>query len=115
MTYVTPAGIISFISQGYGGRASDKFIFENSYVIDLLDDQGFLIDSVCTKKHVKLFRPPFLRGKQQLTQTEALLNKSIASAQVHIERVNQSIKIFNIFSKFPSSLLSKIDDIFLIA
>lgn len=122
MTCVTPAGIISFISQGYGGRASDKFIFENSNVIDLLEendaimaDKGFLIDSLCAKKHVKLFRPPFLRGKQQLTQTEALLNKSIASARVHIERVNQRIKIFNIFSKFPSSLLSKIDEIFLIA
>lgn len=62
MTCVTPAGIISFISQGYGGRASDKFIFENSNVIDLLDendaimaDKGFLINSLCAKNMLSYF------------------------------------------------------------
>ncbi|XP_050065906.1 chaperonin CPN60, mitochondrial-like [Aphis gossypii] len=61
MTCVTPAGIISFISQGYGGRASDKFIFENSNVIDLLDendaimaDKGFLINSLCAKNMLSM-------------------------------------------------------------
>ncbi|KAF0711351.1 THAP-type domain-containing protein, partial [Aphis craccivora] len=121
MTGVTPAGLLSFVSQGYGGRVSDKFIFENSLLINLLEeddaimaDKGFLIDSVCAEKHIKLFRPPFLKGKQQFSSTEALLNKSIASARVHIERVNQRIKIFSILNKFPSSLTSKVDEIFFI-
>lgn len=63
---------------------------------------------------LKKFRPPFLKGKQQFSSTEALLNKSIASARVHIERVNQHIKIFSILNKFLSSLTSKVDEIFFI-
>lgn len=59
MTGVTPAGLLSFVCQGYGGRVSDKFIFENSQLINLLEegdaimaDKGFLIDSVCTEKYI---------------------------------------------------------------
>ena len=51
---ITPQGIISFISNGWGGRASDKYIVENSgYLKNLhpgdviLADRGFNVaDSV---------------------------------------------------------------------
>lgn len=72
MTGITPGGILSFITPAYGGRVSDKFIFENSKLIDKLEDgdsimtdKGFLIDSICTQRHIKLYRPPFLRAKKQ--------------------------------------------------
>lgn len=121
MTGITPGGILSFITPAYGGRASDKFIFENSKLIDKLEagdaimaDKGFLIDNVCAQRHIKLYRPTFLKVKTQLSKDEALLNVTIASARVHIERVNQRMKVFSVFQKFPSSLISKLDAIFLI-
>lgn len=69
MTGVPPAGTITFMSNSYSGRASDKIIFEQNRLIDKLDtgryaimgDKGFLIDEVCTMNRIKLIRPPFLR------------------------------------------------------
>lgn len=59
-------------------------------------DRGFKIDDLCNEKGVTLIRPPFLKGKSQFTKSEALFTKEIASARVHIERVNQRLKIFKI-------------------
>lgn len=123
MTGVSPGGIITFISKSYGGRASDKLIFEESDLIKLLTpnrdsimvDKGFLIDNLCAMYKINLIRPPFLRNKKQLTVEEAICNKEIAAARVHIERSNQRLKIFNIISgKLQWSLVSKIDEIFTI-
>jgi len=121
MTGITPGGILSFITPAYGGRTSDKFIFEDSKLIDKLEnedaimcDKGFLIDNICAQRHIKLYRPPFLKGNKQLSKEESLMNVDIASARVHIERVNQRIKVFNVFQKYPSSLLSRLDASFTI-
>ncbi|CAN8001326.1 unnamed protein product [Ixodes pacificus] len=53
MISVTPSGVIAHISKRYGGRSSDKAIFEQSGVLDsllpvvdaIMIDRGFLIDS----------------------------------------------------------------------
>lgn len=94
--------MITFVSKPYGGRASDV-IFEQSNLISLMDrqdalmvDRGFKIDNICNKKGITIIRPPFLKGKNQFTREEALEFKSIASARVHIERINQRIKVFKI-------------------
>ena len=55
MTGVSPAGLITLISNSYGGRASDKLIFEESKLINglspnrdaIIIDKGFLIDGIC--------------------------------------------------------------------
>lgn len=101
---MSPAGLITFVNEPYGERASDNVIFEQSNLISLLDksdaimvDRGFTIDNLCNEKGILLIRPPFLKGKKQLSRDEALETKSIASARVHIERINQRIKVFKIF------------------
>lgn len=123
MTGVSPAGMITFISDAYGGRASDKLIFEESNLIDkllpnrdaLMVDKGFLIDEMCAMHKIKLIRPNFLRNKKQRSAEEAHLNQEIASARIHIERSNQRLKIFKIISgKLQWALVAKIDEIFTI-
>lgn len=49
---ITPTGCISFVSRAYGGRASDKFVTEDSGFIDKLQpgdvvmaDRGFTMSS----------------------------------------------------------------------
>ncbi|KAK9693332.1 DDE superfamily endonuclease [Popillia japonica] len=124
MVGCSPGGIITFVSEPYGGRLSDKFIFEESDLILALErdkdaimvDKGFLIDDVCSSFGIKLIRPPFIKNKNQLSVEEAALNAQIAAARVHIERLNQRIKIFQVLgSKLQWSLVQYINSIFVIA
>ncbi|CAI6346541.1 unnamed protein product [Macrosiphum euphorbiae] len=81
----------------------------------IMVDKGFLIDDLCLEKQIDLIRPPFLKNKIQFSKAEALLNKDIASARVHIERINQRIKSFKIFqSKFSWSRNYLANDIMII-
>ena len=103
MTGVTPAGNISFISKAYGGRVSDKAIFEQINLIHFLElgdrimvDSGFLIDEIYSSYNVQCIRPPFMKNKTQLSKSESRLTQGIARARVHIERCNQRIKTFDV-------------------
>ena len=91
---ITPQGAVSFISEGYGGRASDKFVTEDCGLLSklllgdiVLADRGFDIrDSVgvhCAE--VKI--PAFTRGKRQLSPLELESTRKIASTRIHVERV----------------------------
>lgn len=121
MTCVSPGGLLTFISKGYGGRASDKAIFEQSGLIDKLEphidsimvDKSFLIDDICNNRFIKIERPLFLRKKTQFSSTEAKKNIGVAKARVHVERANQRIRIFECLnSPMPWNMVSLIDNIF---
>lgn len=123
MTGVSPAGHITFVSACYGGRCSDKAIFEQSNIIEKLEpfkdsimvDKGFLIEDICHKYSVSLIRPFFLRNKKQFSEKEANLNVAISKARVHIERVNQRMKIFEILRvPLPWTLVKDVDHIILV-
>lgn len=121
---VTPSGFISFLSHGFGGRSSDKGIFNESQLLSALEpnvdavmaDKGFLIEKECTEHGIQLFRPPFLGKNRQFSKDDAVDTVEIASARVHIERVNQRMKVFKLFGggKFPHHLLHFIDHIAII-
>lgn len=123
MTGVSPAGNLINISRAYGGRVSDKTIFEQSYLLDQLDpgdsimvDRGFLVDEICDRNRVKVIRPPFLHDKKQFTKQEALLTAEIARARVHVERANQRIKVFKVLGEItPGCLTPILEDIFIVA
>lgn len=102
---ITPSGLISCVSKGYGGRASYKSIFNSEKIIDKLDpfdaimvDKGILIEVECNERLVKLIRPPFLQKKKQLTENDAMIMADIARARVHVERAIQRLKMFKIFN-----------------
>ncbi|XP_051160095.1 uncharacterized protein LOC127280845 [Leptopilina boulardi] len=123
LTGVTPGGIISFCSKAYGGRVSDKSIFEQSGLIEILEensaimvDKGFLIDEVCADNNIKLIRPSFFNKNQsQFSENDAVESSNIASARVHVERLNQRIKVFDILGgKMSSCLVPKSEKIMFI-
>lgn len=97
-------GAITYISEMYGGRASDKFITNEAQ--DLLDslnagekvmaDRGFTIQDDLPAG-VKLVIPSFKhKDKSQFSKTELQANKKISEARVHIERGIRRIKQFQI-------------------
>lgn len=107
------------LSAVYRGRASDKFIFNNSGISKkcsegdaIMVDKGFQINKECAEKGIILHRPPFLRKNKQLSLEDNLKNSEIAKARVHIEHSIQRIKIVNMFqTKVLWNFLYKIDKI----
>ncbi|KAE8745031.1 hypothetical protein FOCC_FOCC008343 [Frankliniella occidentalis] len=91
---VAPSGLITHISQTYGGRASDKLIVNDSGILDkliyqdaVMADKGFKIEQECLMRNLILHRPPFVYQKKQMIRAEALRCAEIARARVHVERV----------------------------
>ncbi|KFM68003.1 hypothetical protein X975_16882, partial [Stegodyphus mimosarum] len=121
----SPGGIITYVSKGYGGRASDKEIFRQSGLVEMVEphvdafmvDKGFLIDDICEERGINIIRPPFLREKKQLSPQEANLTRNIARARVHIERIIQRIKAFKLlhYGRIPWTMISLADDMMIIA
>ena len=99
---VSPAGLITFISDGWGGKTSDKEIFNGTRLIERLEpyldgvmvDKGFHIEMELQERGIELFRPPFLRNKKQFSAAESHRTAEIAAARVHVERVIGRIKQF---------------------
>lgn len=93
-----------FVSDIYGGRASDNFIFNDSGILmkcekgdGIMADRGYTVDDECHAAGVKLFRPPFKeRGKEQLPYFACEVTRGIAAARVHVERCIERVKNFKI-------------------
>ena len=91
---ISSFGSIVFISKGYGGRCSDKFILESCGILEfivendiILADRGFLIQNSIDKKKATLIMPSFKNGRSQLDPCAIENNRKIASARIHVERV----------------------------
>ena len=73
---ISPTGFITFLSSCYGGRASDRFICQDSNFYDGLDlydevmaDRGFQIQEELMMKFCKLTVPPGARVKSQMNDS----------------------------------------------
>ena len=72
---IAPQGVISFISEAWGGRVSDIYLTENSGLLEqlqegdvILSDRGFNIQKSCSIFHAEVKIPPFTRGKKTTQQ-----------------------------------------------
>ena len=108
---VTPNGQVSYLSDLWGGRVSDKQITRESGVLDLLDegdnvmvDRGFDISDI-VPNGVSVNMPPFLAGRDQMTAAETEQTMSIASVRILVERAIGRIKTYHILDgTLPNTL-----------
>lgn len=91
---ITPQGSISFISEGWGGRVSDKCLTQNSKFLNnlcpgdvVLADRGFLIKEFVDLFHATVKIPAFTRGKHQLDPVDLEKTRAIAHVRIHVERI----------------------------
>lgn len=96
---ITPQGSISFISRGYGGRVSDKYVMEHCGILRkllpgdvVLADRGFDIADSVAMTGAQLHIPAFTKGKTQLSAKEVESTRRIANVRIHVERVIGSLK-----------------------
>ena len=94
MIGINPQGTICFISKGWGGRASDQYITENSkflkYVVYndvIMADRGFNIIETLGTLGVKLEIPSLTKGQDQMRAEDVEDTRVIANVRIHVERV----------------------------
>ena len=111
---ITPTGSISFISQAWGGRVSDKEITRKcgfldfvEYGDDIMADRGFNVADDLALCGARLLIPAYTRGKQQLSTQEVEETRQLARVRIHIERViGQMRKKYKILhNTLPISLI----------
>ncbi|XP_051803372.1 uncharacterized protein LOC127533698 [Acanthochromis polyacanthus] len=115
---ITPQGVISFISKGWGGRSTDAHITANSGFLDhlqpgdvVLADRGFTIQNQVGLYCAKVEIPAFTRGKKQLGAAELEDTRRLAAVRIHVERVigQARSKYKMLKGPVPISLLSTDD------
>ena len=91
---IAPQGVISFISNGYGSRASDKLITEDCGILNklvpgdlILADRGFDIQESVGTVSAQIYIPAFTRGKAQHGALDVEKTRRIANSRIHVERV----------------------------
>ena len=91
---ITPQGTISFVSNAWGGRTSDKFLTENCGILGKLKsgylvmaDRGFTIQESVWFQHAELAISAFTKGKDQLDHIDDEKTRGIANVRIHVERV----------------------------
>jgi hypothetical protein len=103
---ITPQGTVTYISEGWGGRTSDKRITEECGILNkllpgdtILADREFDIREAVGLYYATIKMPAFTKGKNQLSGIDVEQTRQIANIRIHVERV-----IGNLRQKF--SLLS---------
>lgn len=97
---ITPQGTVSFISEGWGGRVSDKHLTENCGLLSnlipgdtILADRGFDIKESVGLYCATITVPAFTKGKKQLSAIEVEQTRLIANVGgIHVERVIGNIR-----------------------
>ena len=104
---ITPNGLISFISDCYGGRASDKFIVMESKFMNRLEpydqvmaDRGFKIRDDLAMFQATLAIPPSTIGNFQMPSQDVSSTSRIANVRIYVEQAIGRIKNYRILSTF---------------
>lgn len=105
---ISPRGMITFVSDAYGGSCSDRQLVQASDLLQkdgmfsegdsIMSDRGFNVQDLFCLRGVHLNLPSFLRNTNQLPSEVVIKDRRIASKRVHVERVIGLAKRFKILS-----------------
>ncbi len=102
----TPGGMVSDVTDAYGGAASDRQIVERSDLPQkcdpkdsLMADKGFKVQDIFAPYDVHVNIPTFFSKKNRMSNETVLKDRKIASKRVHIERIIGLGKTFKILER----------------
>lgn len=108
---ISPTGLITFVSDLWGGNTSDRFITEHCGLLDLIEegdevmaDRGFTVRDLLAFKKAKLVIPPFTKkcrwGKgKKLNSSDVRKTRQIAKLRIHVERAIGRIKTWRLINQ----------------
>ncbi|XP_071177782.1 uncharacterized protein [Mytilus edulis] len=116
---ITPNGMFSFVSNCYGGRASDKFITKDcGFYLKLepndqvMADRGFKIKEDLMTVQAKLAIPPSTCGSLAMCATAVTETSRIANVRIYVEQAIGRLKTFRFLKhEIPIACLPVSDDI----
>ena len=119
---ISPAGAVTFLSHGWGGRISDKQLTIESGFLDLLTfrdsilaHRGFLNAEEVATRGAVLAIPSFTRGKSQMPAKDVDESRKIAQVRIYVERVIGRLKTFKILnSTIPISQVDLLNDVMIV-
>ena len=122
MVGVTPTGLVSFLSSGWGGHVSDKQITLQSGFLKkltfgdlVLADRGFNLHDKMASTGAVLKIPRFTEGKSQLSQCEVDTSRQLSNARIHVERVIGRLKKFRCLqTTVPIQQVDLLDNVMII-
>ncbi|CAM4575197.1 unnamed protein product [Leuciscus chuanchicus] len=120
MVGMSPHGALTFISPLFEGSMSDKEIFCQSGIKNLLTpdtaimvDKGILVDDLAPGT---VYRPAFVIQRAQMAEADVLETQSIARLRVHVERLIRRVKENKLFeTTIPLAISGSINHIFTVA
>ena len=91
---ISPQGVVSFISEGWGGCVSDVQLTEECGLLRrllpgdvVLADRGFTIQESVGMFCAEVKTPPFTQGRKQLSKFEVDTARQLSRVRIHVERV----------------------------
>ncbi|XP_070561662.1 uncharacterized protein [Ptychodera flava] len=103
---VSAKGAICYVSNMWGGRASDKCITRNCGIMDEFEagdsciaDRGFDMEAEFSTYGVNLIIPSFKASRSQLTGEEVSQSRRISECRIHVERAIGRLKNFHILDR----------------
>ena len=119
---ITPSSFITFVSEPYTGRISDKAITNECGFLEtvpafsmLMADKGFNLIDECCARNIEFVVPPGKRGTSQMSPYEVKRTSKIAKVRILVEQVIRRVKTFRLISGEVSlSLLPHMKDILIV-
>lgn len=122
----TPDGTCTYISEGFGGRATDCVIVEESGYLEkvrkgneIMADRGFKgVAALLAKQDSKLVRPPSTSEESPMTKADVKLTKQIAALRIHVERVIGRLRLYKLLgphATVDNKLILHLNDIITVA
>jgi len=103
---VTPGGLVSFVSDAYGGSTSDRQIVERGNLREITDpgdsvmaDKGFDVQDLFAPHDVTINIPTFFKKRNRFGHKTVMRDRKIASKRVHVERVIGLAKTYKILTR----------------
>lgn len=103
---IAPRGQVTYVSEAYGGSASDRQIIERSELLNnqsmlksgdsIMSDRGIMVQDLFASRDVCVNTPTTMKGRNQLPASIVVKDRRIASKRIHVERAIGYAKTYKI-------------------